>query len=345
MEDFLIVSDKARSSQSQSLTSLRSTTNVSSTVFLSTSTGSDESVNLEQLTLSSLSSSTIWTSSAASSAEQTTTATVQFVAAIPSPSQDKSESISEASNTTTVTVQVITAEASSMPFTTSTTSSYDPYAYDPATDTDTPYTSTLARTFTFSAIGSILTATVTTIYYAGAKPATADALNGNRCQYFGIGCPSSTYLGPGAVGSLSAAELAAQQSLSVQECEKTIDLQQATAESYTTTFTSTIWHETVTLRTDESGSTYLGTFHDSATGYSVITSVATRLPEDRVGCCGACYLTYSNVDVLYFPPSDSPPGSNCVQSTGGSAQPVPSTTQTPRSEAPISILVSNGYTL
>ena len=202
------------------------------------------------------------------------------------------------------------------------------------------------RTFTFSAISSILTATITTIYDAGGKPATADALNGNRCQYNGIGCPSTTYLGPGAVGSLSALELAAQRSLSVAACEKTINMTEATAESYISIYTRTLFAAAKTTYTDASGSLHTGTYQGSKTGYTVITSMASRRPEERVGCCGVCYLTYSNVDVHYFPPPEFPAGSSCVPNTWRT-----STTMAARNSSQVpgrhatTFVNSDGYTL
>lgn len=162
------------------------------------------------------------------------------------------------------------------------------------------------NTWTFPYISTTLTETETfadQLFPTG----TEVPINGNRCQYYGIGCPPT--------GSFTATDLyqslyVSNEEASIQECSRTIISSQALAKSSEYTFTETV----VGPSTIYEGFNSYGSLQSSVIPYTTsyvttFTSWVSRPAYEQFGCCGQCALTYSSVDVYYFP---EPGKSSCI---------------------------------
>ena len=190
--------------------------------------------------------------------------------------------------------------------TASTTDYFDPYGHTytsvvvsgTVTTTEVFYTrvatTTITGLLTFTLLSTTIPYATTVVYDPNYPP---NYYNGRMCQYYGQFCPPSTTNPPtGLIGSLYAAESSAE----LAECISTFPLSSATAE--------TTW--TVT-EVD---------FLPPTAEWTTVTKVESKEPWQRVGCCGACELTYSNVEVYYFPPTEWN-GASCVPWSGDTVDP------------------------
>jgi hypothetical protein len=168
------------------------------------------------------------------------------------------------------------------------------------------YTRPYTLTYTFSLLSTTYTETGIETYQKG-PGGTQVPLDGNLCQYQGIGCWSTQPEPTGTLQSLKNAEKSAE----LYACERTIITSLAYA-----SFTKETFVETVMGPSWPSGFNNYGhaTVISSITTSYVTTfeSMVSRPAYDQYGCCGKCALMYANVNVYYFPPADWTNGTTCI---------------------------------